>query len=213
MRHNCSSPFIPSFPHPSSDIGPLPPSPSRVTPRVRRLYRALGVVLVFIGIIRIISTYRVFSQMFDEPIHLACGLEWWDKGTYNIERQHPPLARIAIALGPYVSGIRSLGLPREEKSKEGNLELNANNAYWSNLTRARMGILPFYLVACIVVWMWADKAFGTGSALMAILLFTGLPPILGHSSLATTDMAITATLCASLFCFVLWFEKPALPAI
>ena len=63
-------------------------------------------VLIGLGAGRIIDTYKVFSQTNDEPPHIACGLEWIELGSYNYEPQHPPLARVAVALGPYLDGAR-----------------------------------------------------------------------------------------------------------
>src|SRR5262249_25062302 len=69
----------------------------------------VALALVALATLRIVLTYPVFSQTFDEPAHIACGMEWLDKGVYRWEPQHPPLARVAAALGPYLSGIRSQG--------------------------------------------------------------------------------------------------------
>src|SRR5581483_1188134 len=71
-----------------------------------------AIALVAIGTVRIVSTYNVFSYTFDEPAHIACGMEWLDKGVYTWEPQHPPLARVAAALGPYLMGMRSQNTPR-----------------------------------------------------------------------------------------------------
>jgi hypothetical protein len=57
-------------------------------------------LLILIGSARIASTYNVFNHTVDEPAHIACGMEWLSKGTYHYEDQHPPLSRIAVALGP-----------------------------------------------------------------------------------------------------------------
>jgi hypothetical protein len=192
----------------SPDVILSSPSANGVTRRLRRLYCTLALLFILVGAVRIISTYRVFNQTFDEPKHIASGLEWWERGTYTIDSQQPPLARVAATLGPYLAGVRSRGRTLEERIAEGTSELNTNNAYWSNLALARIGILPFYLLACAVVWFWTERVAGGRAALMAILLFTSLPAVLGHSGLATTDMAVTASLCASLLCFVLWLEDP-----
>src|SRR5947209_6721391 len=69
--------------------------------------RAIAVAAVLVASIRIIATYTVFNHTFDEPAHIGAGMEWLDKGSYTWERQHPPLARIASALGPYLMGARS----------------------------------------------------------------------------------------------------------
>ena len=67
----------------------------------------LCVILVLIATARIVSTWQVFNVTIDEAAHIACGMEWLDKHTYKQEDQHPPLARAAVALGPYLLGIRS----------------------------------------------------------------------------------------------------------
>ena len=33
-------------------------------------------------------------------------MEWLQYGTYTFEPLHPPLARVAVALGPYLAGLR-----------------------------------------------------------------------------------------------------------
>src|SRR5271157_3485014 len=66
----------------------------------------VALTLTLVASIRIAATYPVFSHTFDEPAHIACGLEYLDKGVYKLEPQHPPLARAAAALGAYLTGIR-----------------------------------------------------------------------------------------------------------
>jgi len=75
-------------------------SPLAVEGFLERHGLAIAVALVLFASIRIIATYTVFSHTYDEPAHIACGMEWLDKGVYRWEPQHPPLARVATALGP-----------------------------------------------------------------------------------------------------------------
>ena len=58
-----------------------------------------------------ISMYRVFGNFWDEPEHLAAGLVLLDRGEYRYDVQHPPLARLAAAIGPYLAGARIQGEP------------------------------------------------------------------------------------------------------
>jgi 4-amino-4-deoxy-L-arabinose transferase-like glycosyltransferase len=91
---------------------------------------------------------------------------------------------------------------------EGNALLHANDLYEKNLTLARLGVLPFFVLATIVVWKWAKLYFGAFAALLSVMLLTTLPPLLAHSGVATTDMAFTAMFVTVLFVFCLWLEKP-----
>lgn len=130
---------------------------------------------------------------------------------YDIEVKHGPLARVFVALGPYLAGARrpaAGGVDEAGTYAEGNAILNAGNRYWRNLALARLGTLPFFLLACAVVWLWSARLFGEQAALFALLLFTLLPPVLAHAGLATTDMAAAATLAAALYCLILWLESP-----
>jgi hypothetical protein len=171
---------------------------------------AFAILLVIIASLRITGTYTVFSHTFDEPMHVACGMEWLDRGTYTCEPQHPPLARVAAALGPYLSGIRSQGIATRDINSqplEGLAILYSGKHYDRTLALARLGILPFFWVACAVVYLWGI-GFGRVTALASLLLFTNLPPVLAHAGLATTDMALTAFVSAAFLAAVRWAESP-----
>ena len=66
-------------------------------------------VILLLGTLPIIGTYPVFSHTADEPAHIAAGMELLDRGSFTYEQQHPPLARLAVAIGPYLLGARSHG--------------------------------------------------------------------------------------------------------
>lgn len=165
------------------------------------------VLLAGIGALRIVTTYKIFNQTTDEPAHLATGMEWLQRGTYNIEPLHPPLARVAIALGPYLSGLRLAG--QGTMIEEGNEILLARGQYLHNLTLARLGVLPFFVLATFLVWHWGRVRYGPGPAFLAALLFTTSPVILAHAGLATTDMAITATFTGALMAYIKLLEQPS----
>jgi 4-amino-4-deoxy-L-arabinose transferase-like glycosyltransferase len=171
------------------------------------LRRIAGIALIAIAAVRIVSTYHVFNQTWDEPCSVACGIQWLDNGTYDLDPKHPPLGRVAAAAGLYLMGARSPGFGYPYV--EGNALLLTGN-YWTNLTVARLGSLPFFLLACAVVWMWTSWAFGSSAGLLAVGLFSFLPPVLGHAGMAMTDITLAATLPAALFSFCIWLERPTL---
>jgi Dolichyl-phosphate-mannose-protein mannosyltransferase len=201
----------------SQAAAPPPPAPAKPAPGVsllawiERHAVALAIGLALLASIRIIATYTVFNHTFDEPVHIACGMEWLDKGVYQWEYQHPPLSRIAVALGPYLSGIRSQGVPRLDgysRSYEGDAILYYGHHYDRTLALARLGVLPFFWVACWVVFAWGRRYFGAAIAALALLLFTFEPTVLAHAGMATTDMALTAFLGAAFYRGMVWLEQP-----
>jgi 4-amino-4-deoxy-L-arabinose transferase-like glycosyltransferase len=177
--------------------------------RPERLYM-VAVLFVGIAVLRIVGTYGVYNATWDEPAHLACGMELVQLGSYTYEPQHPPLARVAVALGPYLDGIRGFTPRLKSMWNEGLDLLYRDGRYYRTLSLARLGVLPFFLFGAVLMWRWGRKTFDRPTAIVAVLLYTLLPPVLAHAGLATTDMAVTAMLLAALMAYVAWLEKPSL---
>lgn len=165
----------------------------------------IAVVAVLLATVRIVTTYPVFSHTSDEPAHIACGMEWLARGTYTLEPQHPPLARILAALGPFLAGTPDPG--KTEMYTEG-MALIYDNA--NVLTLARLGTLPFFWLACAVMYLAGLRWYGKAQAALAVFLFTLLPPVLAHAGLATTDMALMGTLGLTVYLLLRWAETPTL---
>ncbi len=163
------------------------------------------IVAIFglMGALSILLTYPVYNNTFDEPAHITTGIDLLDRGEYPYRTLHPPLIRIVIALGPYLSGIRSAdGTPVEKEQGV----MHQGGHYWRTLSLARLGILPFFFLGLLVVWRWTRHLFGVRAGVVSSLFFASLPVILGHSGLATTDMAACATIGLSLYLWSLWME-------
>lgn len=174
---------------------------------LRRHSLAAFLILTAIASVRIAFTYTVFNETIDEIAHIACGMEWLDKKVYHYEAQHPPLARVMTAIGPYLAGSRPCGWI--DPWKEGAAILHAGHHYDRTLALARMGILPFFWLASLAVYLWSKRSFGEPSAFFATLCFTNLPPVLAHGGLATTDMALAATVGAAFLAMLWWMERPS----
>jgi hypothetical protein len=188
---------------------------------LRRHSLAVFVALVLFGSLRIVITYTVFSHTWDEPDHVAAGTEWLTEGTLHLDYSHPPVARVAAAIGPYLANGGShhspyavdnaIALRWGQPYAVGLAILHLGGHYDRNLAMARLGILPFFWIACLTVYLWARRYMGEPAASLAVFFFTFLPPILAHAGLATTDMALTAFLGASFLMTFTWIGKPGLP--
>jgi 4-amino-4-deoxy-L-arabinose transferase-like glycosyltransferase len=171
-------------------------------------------LLTLLALVRVVQTYPVTAQGFDEPCHVSSGLELLDKGTYNLDPYNTPLARIAIGLPLRLAGVRYPRLlPDNPNSRNynyvGNQILNESGHYMRNLELARAGILPFLVLSVVVVFLWTRREFGDLAALMSVALFTTLPVILAFSSIAYTDMAAAFAQSAGLFAFATLLDKPS----
>ncbi len=166
----------------------------------------LGVaLLIAIGIVRIVSTYHVFNHTIDEGAHLACGIQWF-QGSYTYDQKHTPIARASVALLPYLDGVRGFGNP--SFWDEGVLVLSSGGHYWRNLTLARIGILPYFVLAIVVIFLWTRRLYGCATALVAAGIFSALPVVLAHSALATTDIPLAACYLIAVYAFTRWLESP-----
>ena len=170
----------------------------------RAVWGAYIILLISASAFRIVDTYSVLSHTYDEPAHLAAGVELLDRGTYTYELQHPPLARVAVALGPYLLGSHDEG----SIFGKGKGILYTSGDYQRTLSAARLGILPFFILLVAVTWTWAWLEFGACHTAISALLLVSLPTVLAHAGLATTDVPLTAGVTAALFAFVLWLERP-----
>ncbi len=174
-----------------------------------------SLVFAVVGGVRVVSTYHVFNQTWDEPYSVSCGMEWLERGTYLRDPKHPPLGRIAAALPLYLKGVRGTGEPNA--IIDGDSILGGPEVYRSRLTLARLGVLPFFFLACGVVWLWSYWSFGASfgasfpatTAAVAVLLFSAMPPVLGNAGIAMTDIALAATLPLAIYCFCRWLIEPS----
>lgn len=197
----------------SSSPAAIPVAPSAAP--VARWWRVAAVLVVLFAALAVASTWHVFNHTSDEGVHLVTGLEWFEVGRYALEPQHPLLSRVAIALGPWLDGTRLEGY--RNIWLEGNTVLyRGARGYDRTLTLARAGIIPFFLAAALVVWAWARRSVGDEApnddrvGALAVLLFATTPAVLAHAGLATTDMALTATLTGALFAGTRWLDRPTL---
>jgi hypothetical protein len=166
----------------------------------------LAAILVAIAALRIASTYTVLSHTVDEPVHLGVGIEWLQNGTHTGDASHPPLARALSAAGPYLAGAR--WAHTNNTMQDGLDVLGRDGQYDRMLFLARFGLLPLFLLACLMLFLWANRTGGPLVALIAVFLFTTTPPVLAHAGLVTTDMAATAFTIAGTYAGLLWAERP-----
>jgi 4-amino-4-deoxy-L-arabinose transferase-like glycosyltransferase len=175
----------------------------------------LAVALV--GVVCLDSNRRSLSGTFDESNHLAAGLEWWQFGSYTMWTENPPLPRLAIAALPYFHGMR---LPPQAEWdpkthdwdrcwEVGTDLLYAGAGFEQNLAWARLGTLPFFLIALLSVWALADGKRRPWAGFIAVALTSTLPALIAHGALATTDMAFVGMFLLATLALLRWFERPS----
>ena len=187
----------------------IPPTPdlpeSRIEPVLARYALPIVLCLIAIASARIISTYNVFSITADEPAHIACGLEWLTKHVYLYETQHPPLTRVMIALPPYLAGARTQGMP--QFGGEGWAIVNYQHHPDRTLFLMRLGNLPFFVLGCFVVFLWARRYFGAAVGVVATGFFTMIPTV-SRMPDRHHRYGLAACLGAAFLAMLVWAEQP-----
>ncbi len=181
---------------------------NRLEPWLCRYSLLLALLFTLLGAARIVSTYDALSVTSDEPGHFVSGLQYLTQHRYDLDRQHPPLTRIPIALLPYLSGTRPQGKPNFQT--EGQAVLLSESHPQLTVWRMRLGNLPFFLLGCGVLFVWTRRYFGAACALLAVVCFTFIPTVLAHAGLATTDMGLAACLGLVFLAMLAWVEEPSL---
>jgi len=174
---------------------------------VRKSADIASVVLIALAMLRIASTWTLFSATVDEPMHLAAGLQIYTQHDYSYQPENPPLPRLVNAFAPWLGGVEF------DPAKSVNEQLlhvfYSKHRYQTNLVLARCGNLLFFVFASLATWWWARRELGPRGGLIATLLFTMQPVIVAHSGLGTTDTAATAGVALSLLAFHRWLERPS----
>ena len=175
------------------------------SPRAIKVLRVAALALIVaVACVRVARTWAVFSATADEPQHIAAGIEWWGRADVVQHEPwrtvNPPLARIAVGLGPYLAGTRSTPFLRDT--------LYTGPGYERNLLLSRPGVLPFLALTIVLTWVLARRAYGEATAWIAAVIVSCTPAILGHAGLATTDVAFTATFLLALLALLRWIEQP-----
>jgi 4-amino-4-deoxy-L-arabinose transferase-like glycosyltransferase len=169
--------------------------------------RTVAVLLVVLAAVRIASTWRIYSATADEAIHVGAGLELLQFHKYELHTINPPPPRVLWSIVPYLSGMRFVPVGNTYDSQTHSV-FYGHGDYSDNLVRARAGNLPFFIIAAAAIWLIARERFGEQGAVIAVLLFTMEPIVLGYSGLVTHDTPAVAGVAVALLAFERWLRKP-----
>ncbi len=166
----------------------------------------IATLLVAFAVVRMAATFRVFSATVDEATHISASLEIYQFHQYRVQRENPPLTCVVMGIAPYLGGMRfDLAPPWPQQLKTAFYD---HGKYEHNLFLARVGNLFFFIVAALAIWLLARDDLGDAGALLALLLFTMEPIVMGYSSLATHDASVVAGVAIPLLAFRRWMRNP-----
>lgn len=177
--------------------------------------RALTIVLFALFALQLWLHATRTSVTIDEPSHMLAGYRHLVCGDFAINREHPPLLKIVAALpllplhptdpfgpcGPIEGSSQAVGL-----DADGTFVLA--NGIDRVVLPARMASMLFSLALALLVFVAARTMFGPVEGLIALAVLAFEPTLIAHGSLVTNDMALAATLFATVFALHLYRERP-----
>lgn len=154
------------------------------------------------------------SLTFDEDNHIFAGYMMHETGDYGLNPEHPPLVKLLATL-PLLG--RDLWIPplqnREFKSEaylDGRDFLARNDGPSQHLLfRMRLTTGLLALALSLVVFLAAQEWFGTGAALIALLLVVLDPNLLANSALVTTDIGVSLFFLLGIYTFYRYVKDPS----
>lgn len=175
-----------------------PPSASRSSVII-----AVGLGLIYL--LQCAAFIQTQSLTYDEPVHIAEGLNAWRNHSFAMWNDHPPLARLWCTL-PLLNqrwqmDVAPLSNGGWQVARiEPDPERIAHRARYMNVV---LGLILAWLV-----WATALRMFSEGGANLALALFAFSPALIAHFSVATTDGAATLFVFLTAAYLVRWRQRP-----
>jgi 4-amino-4-deoxy-L-arabinose transferase-like glycosyltransferase len=164
-------------------------------------WRLLTLLLFVVFLARIASLYTVCSDTYDEHAHIFEPLSWLETGEMRGDRFHAPLARFAIAIGPWLAGF-----PSHTPWFVSNWTSQDFEGYWRSLTLARLGVLPFVALLFWTVALWSKSLYGAWGSIVSVIVLSCCPTVIGHSALAALDVPGAAGVTLALVALWHWMR-------
>lgn len=135
----------------------------------------------------------------DEIIHIPAGYYHLVAGEFQINNEHPPLAKMWAALPLLL--LQPNESPPTTAEKQGtfnNLSYSYEQRFWQS-NQAQFGRILFWtrsmmivltMVLGVLIFLYARSLFGSRAGVIAVALFTLEPTVLAHGRIVHTDLPV-----------------------
>ena len=175
--------------------------------QVRRSLRLLPfpALMLLLYLMQCVWFVKTQSLTFDEPLHIAAGLEEWRDGRFELVSDHPPLGHLLPTL-PIAHGDWTITF--YDPTKVFRVQsITPDPVTLANRTRPVNVMLGVLLG--VLLWVTTRRVFSVGAANVAISLFAFSPSLIAHFSLVTTDGICTLMVFATAVQVLRWRSNPS----
>lgn len=171
-----------------------------------RAFAVLASVLLAAMLTVQLGSIRQEVQTWDEAMVLAAGYSYWKTGDYRMNRETPPLWKLACAV-PLL--FMDLNLPVRDPSWRNRDAVAFGSAFLYHNRRspedillpARCVTIGLSLAFALLVAIWTKRRAGGLAGLIALAFVAFDPNVLAHGRYVTTDLAAAAF---SFLACILW---------
>jgi 4-amino-4-deoxy-L-arabinose transferase-like glycosyltransferase len=159
---------------------------------------------------QLLFSVQQMSQHADEATHLYAGYRALKCGDYSFGREHPPLAKMLVAIPllwskPAVDCTESaVGMDEQDRATRW---LYSQDGWWHLLCEARVVASLCSVALCLGVWIAARRMFGRGVAVLSTAIIAFEPNILGHGALLLNNILLSVLFLLTVFTFYLWTRQ------
>jgi hypothetical protein len=188
---------------------------SRLLTKYSRAEWLIPAALCLVLLVQVFCSVRQMSQQADEATHLYAGYRALKCGDFTFGREHPPLAKMLVAIpllwsNPPVDCTRDTVATEEEQSTNW---LYSREDWWQVLMKARAVSSLFAAALCLGVWVVARCMFGRAVATISAAVLAFEPNILGHGALLLNNVLLSTLFLLTVFSFYLWTRRRTLPLL
>jgi hypothetical protein len=175
--------------------------------QVRRSLRLLPfpALMLLLYLMQCVWFVKTQSLTFDEPLHIAAGLEEWRDGRFELVSDHPPLGHLLPTL-PIAHGDWTITFydPTKVFRVQSIIPDPVTLANRTRPVNVMLGVL-----LGVLLWVTTRRVFSVGAANVAISLFAFSPSLIAHFSLVTTDGICTLMVFATAVQVLRWRSNPS----
>lgn len=171
----------------------------------RRTQWIIPVLLCVIYVAECAWFLRSQSLTFDEPVHVAAGLEAWREGRFARWNDHPPLQRLLCTLPLLSSKYQITVEGQPDAYRVTGVQPDPQSLAW----RGRAVSAGLGLLLGLLLWLTARRACSSGAANFVLALFVLSPAAIAHFSMITTDGVGTLMIFATVVQLLRWRADPS----
>lgn len=166
------------------------------------------------------ATYSAAADFvtYDEVGNIAAGLSYLETGRYHLYSANPPLSKLIATYPIWLTGPRleAVLVPdepgfRNEWDAGGAFAQQNQDWYATYVFMGRLGVIPWALVASVVLYRWVNQVAGAPGGIVAAVCWLFNPEVLGHGHLVTADVPGAAGGILAAYGFRSYLRGPSWP--